>query len=355
MEIKHISHLKSDSLIKLFGLTPDGQNVDSCELTNKKGTKAQIITYGATLTSLKLLLPKGIFVDVVLGFDNLESYINSFELDGAPYFGSTVGRYAGRIKDSKFVLNGKKYQLNTNNFSHSLHGGIQNFSRKIWIIKEVTTGDNPSVTLNCNSKSGEENYPGNLDVQLTYTLTEEDELVLEYKATTSEDTVINLTHHSYFNLDGHKGTVVNQQLQIPSNKTVEITNEGVPTGELVAVTNTEFDYTKTKDCPASIDNSFVIDNNTEVAATLISAKNNLKMEVITDQPSVHIYVGGKTADALTNKEGIEYHAQSGICFETQNYPDAPNHAHFPNSVLKTEEIYHQKTTYKFSKAMILWD
>ncbi|WPR71170.1 aldose epimerase family protein [Flavobacterium sp. NG2] len=355
MEIKHISHLNQDFSIKSFGFTPEGQNVEVCELVNKNGAKANIITYGATLTSLQLPIPKGILVDVVLGFDNLESYIKSFELDGAPYFGSTVGRYAGRIKDSKFTLNGKDYQLNTNNFNHSLHGGIQNFSRKNWTIKNTTTGENPSVTLTCESKSGEENYPGDLNVEITYTLTEADELVLEYKATTSEDTVINLTHHSYFNLDGHKGTVVNQQLQLPSATTVEITNEGVPTGKIIEVANTKFDFREVKACPDSIDNSFVIEDNDKVAATLTSVKNNLKMEVITDQPSVHIYVGGKTASELENKEGVEYHSQSGICFETQNYPDAPNHSHFPNSVLKAGEIYQQKTIYKFSRAMILWD
>lgn len=355
MEIEQISHFKPNFIIKSFGVTPDEQNVDYCELTNKNGAKAQIMTYGATLVSLQLPLPKGILVDVVLGFDTLDSYVKSFELDGAPYFGATVGRYAGRIKDSKFELNGKEYLLNTNNFNHSLHGGIHNFSRKVWTIEKVTAGDNPSITLTCMSRSGEENYPGDMDVEITYTLTEEDELVLEYKATTTEDTVINLTHHSYFNLDGHNGTVANQQLQLPSINTVEVTNEGIPTGNIIPVANTDFDFTVTKPCPTAIDNSFVIEDTNKVAATLISSKNNLKMEVTTDQPSVHIYIGGKTADVLENKEGVQYHSQSGICFETQNYPDAPNHAHFPNSVLKSGELFTQKTIYKFSRAKILWD
>ncbi|WP_366187136.1 aldose epimerase family protein [Flavobacterium ovatum] len=349
MEIKHISQFTSNFVIKSFGLTPQGQVVDSCELTNKKGTKIQVIALGATLTSLQVPLKNGKVVDVVLGFDNLESYIKSFEIDGAPYFGATVGRYAGRIKDSVFELNGKKIQLSTNNSTHSLHGGIDNFSRKVWTIKNVKAGENPSITLTYLSPSGEENYPGDLNVELTYTLTEENELVLDYTATTTEDTVINLTHHTYFNLDGHDGSVLNQELQLPSNKTVEITNEGVPTGKIIDVANTDFDFTTTKFCPASIDNSFVIENNEAVAATLKSSKNNLKMEVITNQPSVHIYVGGKTATELKNKSGLDYHSQSGICFETQNFPDAPNQPRFPNAVLKPLETYKQKTIYKFQE------
>ncbi|WP_418263732.1 aldose epimerase family protein [Flavobacterium faecale] len=349
MEIKQISHFTPNFVIKSVGLTTDDQVVDSCELTNKKGAKVKVITFGATLTSLQIPLKNGKLVDVVLGFDNLESYIKSFVLDGCPYFGSTVGRYAGRIKDSVFELNGKKIQLSTNNFNHSLHGGIDNFSRKIWTIKNVTAGENPSVILTYCSPSGEENYPGDLNVELRYTLTEENELVLEYAATTTEETVVNLTHHTYFNLDGHEGNVCNQELQIPSQKTVEITNEGVPTGNIIAVQNTDFDYRTSRPCPASIDNSFVIENNDAVAASLMSSANNLKMDVITDQPSVHIYVGGKTAAELKNKEGVAYHSQSGICFETQNFPDAPNQPLFPNAILKPLDTYKQKTIYKFQE------
>ncbi|MCW2118716.1 aldose epimerase family protein [Flavobacterium sp. 7A] len=349
MEIKHISQFTPNFVIKSFGSTAKGQVVDSCELTNKNGVTIQVISLGATLTSLKMPLKNGDVVDVVLGFDNLESYIKSFEIEGAPYFGAIVGRYAGRIKDSVFQLNGKKIQLSANNSNHSLHGGIDNFSRKIWTIKNVKAGENPSITLTYFSISGEENYPGDLNVEITYTLTEENELVLDYSATTTEDTVINLTHHTYFNLDGHEGSVLNQELQLPSKKTVEITNEGVPTGKIIEVANTEFDFTTTRSCPASIDNSFVIDNNEVVVATLKSSKNNLKMEVITDQPSVHIYVGGKTDVILENKDAVEYHSQSGICFETQNFPDAPNQSQFPNAVLKPLETYKQKTIYKLQE------
>lgn len=347
MEIKQISHFIPNFIVKSFGLTSIGHNIDSCKLTNKNGVEIQVVNFGATLTSLKLPLKSGKIVDVVLGFENLGSYENSFELDGCPYFGSTVGRYAGRINNSVFQLNGKVVHLNSNNNEHSLHGGIDNFSRKIWTIKNIKAGENPSITLSYTSESGEENYPGDLDVSLTYTLTEENELEIEYFAKTSEDTVINLTHHSYFNLDGHKGSVLNQELKIPSKQRLEITGEGIPTGKLLDVANTDFDFRTTKKCPVSIDNTFVIENNTEIVATLISKENNLKMDVYTNQPGVHIYVGGKHPEVLHAKDKALYHTQSGICFETQNFPDAPNHTHFPNSVIKVGETYHQKTVFKF--------
>lgn len=347
MEIKHKSQFTSNLAIKSFGFTPEGQEVDSCELVNNQGTKAEIITYGASLRSLQLFTKEDTRIDVVLGFETLDSYIKSFELDGSPYFGSTVGRYAGRINNSVFELNNKKITLNTNNFNHSLHGGIDNFSRKVWDIKTIKAGENPAITLSYLSKSGEENYPGDLTIEVTYTLTEANELVIEYAATTTQDTVINLTHHSYFNLDGQQGSVLDQKLHIPSKQRLEITNEGIPTGTFLDVTATDFDFRTTKNCPASIDNTFIIQNNKQAAATLISAQNNLKMDVYTNQPGVHIYVGGKCAPGLETKNNTQYHAQSGICFETQNYPDAPNHAHFPNAVLKPDETYHQKTIYKF--------
>ena len=201
----------------------------------------------------------------------------------------------------------------------------------------------------------EQGFPGNLKQTIRYSLTDKNEFIIDYEMLSDMTTVVNPTNHSYFNLDGHNGTVANQQLQLPSINTVEVTNEGIPTGNIIPVANTDFDFNVTKPCPSTIDNSFVIEDNDKIAATLTSGKNNLKMEVITDQPSVHIYVGGKTAEELENKEGIDYHSQSGICFETQNYPDAPNHAHFPNSVLKAGELYTQKTIYKFSRAKILWD
>ncbi|PXY45026.1 aldose epimerase family protein [Flavobacterium hydrophilum] len=347
MDLKHISHFQDKSSSKLFGLMPDNEEILSFELSNKNGMKVQIINYGATVTSLQVPLSTGKLVDVVLGFDSLESYLKSYDLPSAPYFGTTVGRYAGRISKGAFSLNDKTFQLNTNNNGNALHGGNIGFGRKVWQVADLTSGENPSITLSLLSEDSEENYPGELHVFLTYTLTEDNELKLEYKATTTEDTVINLTHHSYFNLDGHDSTVLNQSMFIDAEKIVEAGSDNIPTGNFTDLSNHDFDFRKPKKCPATIDTSFVLEPKDTIVAQLFSSKNNLQMSVYTDQPSVHIYVGGNCFDILKGKEEATYHPSSGICFETQNFPDAPNKKHFPNSVLKKGEEYHQKTVYKF--------
>lgn len=347
MKIKQISHLPNTSAMESFGLLPDNEEILSCELCNKNGMKAKIINYGATLTSLIIPVATGGVVDVVLGFDTLESYLASYHLPSAPYFGATVGRYAGRIDKGVFAINDQTFQLNTNNNGNALHGGNIGFGQKTWNITHITSGDNPSITLSLLSQNLEENYPGALQVDLTYTLTEENELKLEYKATSTEDTIVNLTHHTYFNLDGHHRDLLNQTLFIDSDKMLETDTENIPTGNFIALSDHDFDFRTAKKCPKSIDNSFVIEPGKAVSATLSSVENNLHMKVITDQPSVHIYVGGNCFGSLKGKENTNYHAFSGICFEAQNFPDAPNHKHFPNSVLRKGETYHQKTLYRF--------
>lgn len=341
------SFLNKYSVIKFFGNLPDGGVIDSCEMTNKNGMQLKVITYGATITSLKIPLGKGGFIDVVLGFDTLEAYIKSFDLESAPYLGSTVGRYAGRISNGDFNLNGKTINLNRNNNNNSLHGGNIGFSQKQWKIKNVTEGENPSITLSYFSPDGEENYPGDLSIDLTYTLSDENELIIEYVATTSEDTVINLTHHSYFNLDGHSSTILEQDLLINSNKILETNEHNIPTGQFLNLENNLFDFNQAKKCPQTIDTTFVLNDGEEISASLFSPKNNLEMLVYTNQPAVHIYVGGNCFNAIKGKENADYHPLSGICFETQNFPDAPNHDHFPNAVLRKDEVYQHKTMYKF--------
>lgn len=332
--------------MELFGLLPDGQVVNSFELINEKGMRVKGINYGAAIISLKVPNKEGELVDVVLGFDTLASYLASFELAGAPYFGATVGRFAGRINKGEFDLNGESFYLNKNNNGHSLHGGINNFSQKIWKLEKITQGKNPSVSLSYVSPDKEENYPGELSVSLTYTLSEDNELSIEYKATTTKDTVVNLTHHSYFNLDGHQSTVLNQDLIVNASKVLEKTNENIPTGKFLELENSAFDYKTAKKCPTNIDDTFVLDNKNEFAASLFNEANDLKMTVYTNQPAVHIYVGGSCQD-IKGKNGVVYHPLSGICFETQNFPDAPNQNHFPNAVLRKGENYHQNTRYKF--------
>jgi aldose 1-epimerase len=326
---------------------PNGESVYSHELINKNGIEVKIINYGATINSIKIPLKTGKIIDVVLGLNTLEDYIKSYEIGGSPYYGATIGRYSGRINQGSFTLNNKKYQLEKNQNNHTLHGGNIGLSQRIWEVVKITEDINPSIKMTYFSPNMEGGFPGDLTVVLTYTLTENNELSIEYKATTSEDTIINLTNHSYFNLEGHNGTVANQDLYINSKSILDTNEENIPTGLVLDINNSHFDFSTVKKCPNKIDTSFVLNKNNEVAASLYSESSNLKMLVYTDQPSVHIYVGGKCDEQLIGKEKSKYQTNSGICFETQNFPDAPNHGHFPNCVLKKDETYLQKTIYKF--------
>lgn len=342
-----MSEIITHSKRELFGIMPNGNAIYSHELKNKHGIVVKIINFGATITSLKIPLQNGDNIDVVLGFDSLEDYIKSYEIGSSPYFGATVGRYSGRINHGLFKLNNKKYQLEKNHNNHSLHGGSNGFSQKIWKVEKINNGKNPSITLTYFSPNNESDFPGDLNVELTYTLSESNELIIDYKATTSEDTIINLTNHSYFNLEGHSKTVSNQDLYINSKTILETDDDNIPTGWNLNVRNCPFDFSTIKKCPSKIDHTFVLNKDQELAASLYSEKNNLEMLIYTDQPSIHIYIGGACDDQLTGKENVTYCSNSGICFETQNYPDAPNHSHFPNAILKKDGSYIQKTLYKF--------
>ncbi|MFC6877094.1 aldose epimerase family protein [Flavobacterium myungsuense] len=347
MKIKTELAFKLKTIEKLFGVIPSGESIFSYQLANKNGMKLNLINLGATITELLIPLKNGEKIDVVLGFDDLESYLKSFELKSAPYFGATVGRFAGRINNATFVSNGITTVLDKNNNGHSLHGGNNGFSQAMWKVKEINNAENPSITLTLFSPNGDSKYPGDLTVDLTYTLSEENELILEYKATTTQDTIVNLTHHSYFNLDGHSSNIEDQELFINASQMLETTNENIPTGRFLEIKNNPFDFSTPKKAPSKIDNTFVIDTKDELAASLFNKNNNLKMTVYTNQPGVHIYVGGNCFNMIKGKEKASYHPLSGICFETQNFPDAPNHSHFPNAVLKKEEKYVHKTIYKF--------
>ncbi|WP_371811634.1 aldose epimerase family protein [Flavobacterium sp. M31R6] len=347
MEIKRNSQIKTAPVMNLFGLMPDGTAIYSYELSNKNGMKLKVITYGATITELKMPLKNDQVVDVVLGFDTLEAYLQSFNLPSPPYMGATVGRYAGRICNSTFSLNEQKILLNKNNNENSLHGGKIGFSQKVWTVKDLHVGKKSSITLTYSSPAGEENYPGELVVELTYTLSKENELIIQYSARSTEDTVVNLTHHSYFNLDGHLSSVKDQELIVNAHRMLETNNEYIPNGRFLELYDTYFDFYIPKKCPSKIDNTFVIDQTEGFAASLFNKKNNLKMTVYTDQPGVHIYVGGNCFNTIKGKENADYHSLSGICFETQNYPDAPNNSNFPSAVLKKGDEYTHNTIYKF--------
>ncbi len=345
MKKENLSQFNTNSEAKLFGKMPNGKPVFLYELINSNEIRLNITNYGATITALKIPLKNRKLIDVVLGFDTLDAYSKSFTLARSPYFGATIGRYAGRINKGTFCLNEKVIHLNKNHNEHSLHGGTVGFSQKSWETIELTSGTNPSITLRYTSPDKEEHFPGKLTVTIKYTLTEENELIIEYNANTTEDTILNLTHHGYFNLDGHACDLSNQDLIVNSKSIIETTEDMIPNGSFLTVANSPFDFTSARKCPKKMDTSFVLTNKQELAATLVSNKNGLKMSIYTDQPSVHIYIGGE-CKSIVGKENTNYHSFSGICFETQNYPDAPNQEHFPSSTLRKGATYAHKTIYK---------
>lgn len=344
MQNIHFSHLKESKTIKSFGFLPDGDEVFCYTLTNSNGVELTILNYGATIQSLKIPVSNTTKIDVVLGFETAEDYANSFHLPSAPYLGAIVGRYAGRINNALFVLNNKEIQLTQNHNQHHLHGGNSGFSSALWEVKLITKN---SITLQYISDDNEENFPGKLTTQICYTLSDTNELKVEMSANSTQDTIINLTQHSYFNLDGHSEEVLQQELFIDSLQILETTSENIPTGKFLSLNHHEFDFSSSKSCPNTIDTTFVLNQKSKPKATLISRKNNLKMSVYTNQPAIHVYVGGNCFNTIKGKENANYHNTSGICFETQNFPDAPNHKHFPNSILKKGTVYNHKTTFAF--------
>jgi aldose 1-epimerase len=347
MQKNNYSQFASPKNTKSFGLLPDGKEVFCYTLTNKNGMELAVINYGATITSIKVPLANLEKIDVVLGFDTLQAYVDSFNLPNAPYFGAVVGRYAGRINEGSFILNGKTIQLHKNHGNHHLHGGNDGLSKQFWSLKNRIEGKSPSITLQYISKNEEENYPGILTIEVTYLLTENNQVVVEYHAHATEDTILNVTQHSYFNLEGHQNSIEKQSLLVNAAKVLETDTLNIPTGNLLHTANCPFDFMQQKKCPTSIDTTFVIDQKAKITASLFSDKTKINMNITTNQPAVHIYVGGNCFGMIKGKENAAYHTKSGICFETQNFPDAPNHAHFPSAILKKGERYHHQTIFSF--------
>lgn len=334
------THLKMNTI----SVTKHNTEISLYTLTNKNDIEANFTNYGATLFSLYLPTKNG-KIDVVLGFDTIDEYIKAYEIGASPYFNAIVGRFAGRIKNSQFELNGKTIQLDQNHGKHHLHGGKYQISNVAWHFENYNQESN-TLTFSYLSKANEF-YPGDVAIEVSYTLTDDNQLQIKYKATTTEDTLLNLTNHAYFNLDGLTGNTLDQKLQINAEKFLELDAENIPTGNYIPMENHAFDFRSSKYVVAGIDHCFVLKNQTEPAAILESEKNGVTMKVYTDQPAVQIYVGGKTSEELVNKESVAFHTESGICFETQVFPDAPNHADFPNAILRKGETYQQDTTFEF--------
>lgn len=344
---------------KPFGTTADGHEVTQFTLTNA-GITAKIINYGATLTELHVPDADGKVADIVLGFDNIKQYETE-----SPYFGCTTGRVANRIAGGKFSLDGKEYTLATNNAPNHLHGGDVGFNKRMWKATPGAAKDGPSVTLTYLSPDGEEGYPGNLNVQVIYTLTDKGELRIDYKATTDKATPVNLTHHTYFNLGGHRsGTVLNHVLEINASHYTPVNANLIPTGEIKRVDGTPFDFRRpatiggrigqlpgdpaAKD-PGGYDLNYVLNSQSgEVAraATLRDPVSGRVMEVWTDEPGIQLYTGNYLDGTLKGKDGEIYNKNDGVCLETQHYPDSINQPKFPTIVLRPGETYTQTCTHK---------
>ncbi|WP_443939131.1 aldose epimerase family protein [Pedobacter sp. MW01-1-1] len=335
------------------GYIIDDTEVIAVELSNSKGTLVKLFTYGAILNKFIVKNAKGEMQDIVLGFDRIEDYFDQDYLAGYPYLGTIIGRYANRIKNGSFVVDGKNYQVAQNAGKDSLHGGINGFDKKNWDIVDYSEEQN-SVTFEYESEAGEENYPGNLVVALTFELTENDELILSYEAECDEATPINLTHHAYFNLSPTGETVEKHKQQIFASNYLEQDDNFSVTGKLMEVKNTAFDFTEAKEigrdwnADTGYDQTFVLDKiygDLSLASKTSEAESGLTLSVYTTEPVAHLYTS-KYLNVKNGKAGRDYPPYSAFCIETQHHPNAINIAEFPSTVLQPDELYTQTTIFK---------
>ena len=327
---------------KNFGTGPDGEEVYLFTLKNRNGVEVSITNFGGAITSIMAPDRNGDFADVVLGYDTLAEYVKN-----PRYLGALIGRYANRIAGGKFSLNGVEYQLAQNNGVNHLHGGRKGFDKRVW----ATTGTADGVHLEYFSKDGEEDYPGNLSVAVDYTLNDDNELGIDYRATTDKDTIVNLTNHSYFNLAGH-GTILDHELALHAGSFTPVGDDLIPTGEILAVDGSRMDFrTRRAIAEGGYDHNFVLDDwehGFRSVAQLRDPNSGRVMEVFTTQPGIQFYSGNFLDGSLVGKGGVPYQKYEGLCLETQHYPDAPNQPNFPSTVLRVGETYHETTSYKFT-------
>jgi len=341
-----------------FG-TREGRPVTLYKLTNSHGVEVHAMNYGGIILSIRVPDRKGQFADIVLGHDTMEGYIPN-----PPYIGAIVGRYANRIANGTFALDGKTYTLPKNDGPNTLHGGTtRTFDKVVWEGEPLK--GKTGVAFSYLSKDGEEGFPGNLKVKVTYTLTDANELVLDYQATTDKDTPINVSQHSYFNLAGEgTGDILNHEVMINADRFTPVDKNLIPTGELRPVKDTPLDFTKATKIGARIDDNyeqlvlghgydhnFVINRKGAglvLAARVSEPTSGRVLEVSTTQPGVQFYTGNFLDGTVTGKEGHVYKRRYGLCLETQHFPDSPNHPKFPTTILKPGERFHQTTVFKFS-------
>jgi aldose 1-epimerase len=343
-----------------FGKTADGTPVDIYTLRNSHGAEARICTYGGIVVSLKVPDRDGKMGDVVWGFDNLQGYLST---PPPPYFGALIGRYGNRIAKAKFTLDGTTYTLPANDGQNSLHGGTKGFDKVVWTAVSSVSSSGPTLRLSYLSKDGEQGYPGNLKVTATYALTENNELKLEFSATTDKATVVNLTHHSYFNLAG-RGDILGHTVMMPAETFTPVDSTLIPTGELRPVAGTPFDFRTATAIGARInqndeqlgfgkgyDHNWVIKKDLGklgLMARVYEPTSGRVMEVFSDEPGLQFYSGNFLDGTITGKSGQVYQRRSAFCMEPQHYPDSPNQPKFPSTVLKPGQTFHNTIIYKFS-------
>ncbi len=338
---------------------PSGESVQLFTLRNKNGIELSITNYGGIITSLKTFDGKGLLADVALGFDTLERY-----LQPNPYFGAIIGRYGNRIGKAKFTLDGVTYTLPKNDGENSLHGGNQGFDKKLWRARTEPGEAAQTLVLEYTSPDGEEGYPGTLRTQVRYTLSDDDSLRIDYRATTDKKTVVNLTNHTYFNLAGQgNGDILNHEIEIRASRFTPVDSGLIPTGELRSVEGTPFDFRKPRRIGERIeaadeqirlgrgyDHNFVLDRQgggVSMAARVVEPPTGRALEVWTTEPGLQFYTGNFLDGTITGKGGKVYPRRSGFCLETQHLPDSPNQPAFPSTVLEPGQEYRSATVWKF--------
>ncbi|MGD0383639.1 MAG: aldose epimerase family protein [Thermoguttaceae bacterium] len=338
-----------------YGKTPDGTEVDLYTLTNANGLKVKIITYGATITDVELPDRNGKLENVALFRDSLQDFMDK----STPYFGSTIGRYGNRIAKGKFTLDGNEYSLATNNGPNSLHGGVKGFDKVVWKAQPVKSKNSMGVKFTYVSPDGEDGYPGTLTAQVISSLTDKNELKMDYSATTDKPTVVNLTNHTYWNLSGAgSGDILGEELMLNVDNYLPVDEGLIPTGEVKPVKDTPMDFTtpmtigsRIEQVPGGYDHCYVLNKKEGEALTLVAKVDDPKsgrvMEIFTTEPAVQFYTGN-FLDGTITAGGKTYQKHAAFCLETQHYPDSPNQQAFPSTVLRPGQTYKHSTVHKFS-------
>ena len=345
-----------------FGVTPEGDSVRIYTLRNDDGMEARVTNYGGIILSLLVPDREGGLEDVVLGFDDLDGY-----LSGHPYFGAIIGRYGNRIAGGRFTLDGQTHELARNNGPNHLHGGVRGFDKVVWTGEPFQNEDGVGVVFTYTSPDGEEGYPGTLQTQVTYTLTDDNELIVDYLATTDRATPVNLTQHSYFNLAGHdSGEILDHVVMIDADEFTPVDSTLIPTGEFRSVEGTPFDFREPTPIGERIetddqqirfgpgyDHNFVLRRDGPVAEPVLAARvveptSGRVMEILTTEPGLQFYSGNFLDGTLTGKGGVVYEHRTGFAMETQHFPDSPNEDAFPSTIVRPGEEYTSRTIYRFS-------